>query len=150
MKFNRYNKEGYPDPTPYEAFTKMESERKARAPAVSAKRWRPLVYICSPYSDDILNNERKARVFCKFAVREGAIPIAPHLLYPQFLDENNPRDRELGLFFGLVMLTKCEQVWVFGSRVSSGMSKEICKAESKSIPIRYFNEDCQEVNGIES
>ena len=149
MKFDRYNREGYPDPTPYEAFTNIEAERKARAPAVPAKRWRPLVYICSPYSDDILNNERKARVFSRFAVRKGAIPIAPHLLYPQFLDENDPRDRELGLFFGLVLLTKCEEVWVFGGRVSPGMAREIEKAKSKAIPIRYFNEDCKEVNGVE-
>lgn len=145
MKVNRYNCEGYPDPTPYEAMTAIKAEQKARAPAAPAKRWWPLVYVCSPYSDDILNNERKARVFCKFAVRKGAIPVAPHLLYPQFLDENSPADRELGLFFGIVLLTKCEEVWVFGSRISYGMSREIAKAEAKGLPVRYFTEDCEEV-----
>ncbi len=149
MKFNRNNSEGYYDPTPYEALTNLEAERKAAlkqaSPSGRTRPYRPLVYICSPYSDDILNNERKARVFCKFAVRRGTIPVAPHLLYPQFLDENSPSDRELGLFFGLVLLTKCEQVWVFGSRISYGMGREIAKAESKGIPVRYFTEDCEEV-----
>ena len=154
MKFNLRNAEGYIDPTPYEAFRNIEAERKAAAalappsppPALTRIRpYRPLVYICSPFSDDILNNERKARLYCKFAVRKGAIPIAPHLLFPQFLDESNPADRQLGLFFGLVLLSKCEQMWVFGSRVSTGMAKEIYKAESKGIPIRYFTEDCEEI-----
>ena len=108
------------------------------------------MYICSPYSDDILNNERKARVFCKFAVQQGVIPIAPHLLYPQFLDDSDPAERELGLFFGIVLLTKCEEIWVFGTHVSAGMAAEIAKAESREIPIRYFSEDCQEVHGVES
>ena len=151
MKINCRNSEGYMDPTPYEALSNIMTETKAalrQTPPSSPVRtriYRPLVYICSPYSDDILNNERKARVFCRFAVRRGAIPLAPHLHYPQFMDENSPSERELGLFFGLVLLTKCEQVWVFGDRISRGMSREIAKAESKGIPIRYFTEDCEEV-----
>lgn len=147
MKFSKFNAEGYPDPTAYEAFTHIEAERRAAGrPSSAARVYRPLVYICSPYSEDILNNERKARVFSKFAVRQGMIPVTPHLLYPQFLDENDPADRELGLFFGIVLLTKCEQVWVFGSHISCGMAREIYKAETKGILIRYFTEDCEEVN----
>ena len=49
------------------------------------------------------------------------------------------------MFFGMVLLSKCEQVWVFGSRISSGMAKEIYKAECKGIPVRYFTGDCVEV-----
>lgn len=150
MKFSKYNSEGYYDPTTYEALTNIEKARKAtqaeqRASKVVPRTYRPLVYICSPYSDDILNNERKARVFSKFAVRQGMIPVTPHLLYPQFMDERNPAERELGLFFATVLLSKCEQVWVFGSRISKGMAREICKAETKGIPVRYFTEDCEEV-----
>lgn len=147
MKFNKFNQEGYHDPTPYQAFTNIEAERRAerRPSSASQRAYRPLVYICSPYSDDILNNERKARVYSKFAVRQGAIPVTPHLLYPQFMNENDPADRELGMFFGLVLLSKCEQMWVFGSKISSGMAREIYKAETKGMAIRYFTEDCEEV-----
>ncbi len=151
---NKRNSEGYHDPTPYEALSAIEAERKAALkqpsfPISRRRTYRPLVYICSPYSDDVLNNERKARVYCKFAVRMGGIPLAPHLLFPQFLNEHKIPDRNLGLFFGLILLTKCEEVWVFGSRISAGMAKEIAKAESRHIPIRYFTEDCQEVKRIE-
>ena len=74
----------------------------------------------------------------------GCIPIAPHLYFTRFLDETNPQDRELGLFMGRVLLTKCVELWVFGSRVTAGMEREIAKAEERSMPIRYFTEDMEE------
>ena len=74
---------------------------------------------------------------------EGAFP-SPHLYFTRFLDETNPQDRELGLFMGRVLLTKCVELWVFGSRVTAGMEREIAKAEERSMPIRYFTEDMEE------
>lgn len=94
---------------------------------------------------DILNSERKARVFSKFAVKQDTIPVTPHLLYPQFMNENDPEDRERALFFGLVLLGKCDQIWVFGSQITKGMAREIRKAQAKGIRVRYFTEDCKEV-----
>ena len=49
MGVSRYNSEGYYDPTAYEALTKIVQEEKAA-------RYRPLVYICSPYSGDTEGN----------------------------------------------------------------------------------------------
>ena len=76
---------------------------------------------------------------------QGYIPIAPHLLFPQFLDDDNPEERELGLFFGNALMSKCSEVWVFGSRISSGMESEIKRAKWKNHCLRYFTEECQEV-----
>lgn len=45
---------------------------------------------------------------------------------------------------GRVLLTKCVELWVFGSRVTAGMEREISKAEERSMPIRYFTEDMEE------
>lgn len=59
--------------------------------------------------------------------------------------EDLPGKRELGLFFGMVWLGKCDELWVFGSNISSGMSKEISKAKERGIPIRYFTKYCEEV-----
>lgn len=146
MKFSKYNKEGYYDPTAYEAFTNIEAERRAAQPSSSAmKAYRPIVFICSPYADDPLNNERRAIRYCRFAVRHGCIPIAPHIYFPRFLDDRNPADRVLGLFMGQVMLTKCVELWVFGDRITLGMEREIAKAGERAMPIRYFDEDMREV-----
>lgn len=84
MKFSKYNKEGYYDPTAYEAFTNIEAQRRAAQPPFAMKAYRPIVFICSPYADDPLNNERRAIRYCQFAVRHGCIPIAPHIYFPDF------------------------------------------------------------------
>lgn len=139
MSINKFNSEGYHDPTAYDALTRIEQREKA------ARVFRPLVYICSPYSGDIIRNSEAARRYSRFAVVMGYIPIAPHLLFTQFLDDSDPNERELGLFFGNVLMSKCAEVWVFGSHISSGMRAEINRAKRKNYPIRYFSSQCKEV-----
>ena len=94
MSINKFNSEGYYDPTAYEAMTTVEKEEKA------LRAFRPIVYICSPYAGDVSKNVENARSFSRFAVDKGYIPVAPHLLFPQFLNDSNPKERQLGLFFG--------------------------------------------------
>ena len=50
---NRYNGEGYADPTTYEALTRIEREAKKTA-------YRPLVFISSPYAGDTGRNAERA------------------------------------------------------------------------------------------
>ena len=107
--------------------------------------WKPCVFICSPFVGDTEHNTQNAKKYLKFAVDKGAIPFAPHLLYPLVLDENDPSQRELGMFFGMTWLDKCDELWVFGSHLSTGMVAEIDKAKRRPIPIRYFTESCEEV-----
>jgi len=139
MSISKFNSEGYYDPTAYEALTAVEKSEKA------INTYRPLVYICSPYSGDIDTNIKAVRQYSRFAVDRGYIPLTPHLLFTQFLDDDIPSERELGLFFGNVLMSKCSEVWVFGGYISSGMESEIERAKRKNYPIRYFNTDCKEV-----
>lgn len=141
MGIDRFNSEGYFDPTTYEALTKVEREERAAHKAAS---FRPLVYICSPFSGDIEKNVYKTRLYCRFAVAKNAIPLAPHLLFPQFMDENT--ERSLALFMDMVVLGKCSEVWVFGNIISEGMAFEIEKAKRQRKVIRYFTEDLDEKN----
>jgi hypothetical protein len=141
---SKCNSEGYHDPTACDAIAAVIREEKAKA-RTQVKAYRPLIFICSPLAGEVERNIINARRYSRFAVDKGAIPIAPHLLYPQFLDDGNPSERELGLFFGLVLLGKCEEVWAFGGVVSEGMNAEIAKARKRGMPIRYFNDRCEEV-----
>lgn len=98
MSVNKYNSEGYNDPTTYEALTNIDKQDKAAKKAAHfclSEKYRPLVYICSPYSGTITKNVKRARKLCRFALDIGAIPLAPHLLYPQFVDDENPEERYL-------------------------------------------------------
>ena len=135
---NLYNAEGYLDPTAYEALTRIEREAKKTA-------FRPLVFISSPFAGDTRRNTKRARGFCRFAVSKNCIPVAPHLLFPQFMEEDDPAQRDLGIFFGMVLMSKCQVVWVFGRDTTTGMAVEIEKAKRRGLPVRYFSDRCVEV-----
>ena len=139
MSVNKRNSEGYFDLTAYEALSKIEREAK------QARAYRPLAYVCSPLSGDMERNAENTRRYCRFAVDSGCIPLAPHLYFPQFMDDGNGTERDLALFMDIVLLSKCNELWVFGERISKGMSIEIEKAKRKGQPIRWFTDDCKEV-----
>lgn len=141
MGINKFNSEGYHDPTPHEALTNIMKKEKAE----NKSAFKPLVYICSPYSGDVERNIKKARSFCRFALEQNCIPIAPHLLFPQFMDNDKPKERELAMFMNIVLMGKCSEVWVLGDIISSGMAREIEKAKKRRQKIRYFNEGYEEV-----
>jgi len=82
-----------------------------------------LVYIVSPYSGDVERNVAFAKAACRYAMNQGVTPIASHLLYPQMLDDG-----------------VCEEVWVCGSELSSGMEQEIRAARQLQIPLRRVSE----------
>lgn len=83
------------------------------------------MYICSPYSGDVEANVELARRFSAFTVLARQIPLAPHLHYPQFMDDTDTDARELAMFFNRILLSKCEQLWAYIGRVSAGMRAEI-------------------------
>lgn len=139
MGIDRYNAEKYPDPTAYEALTNIHNEER------SIKAFRPIVYICSPYSGNVAENTAAARKYSRFAVDSGCLPITPHLLYPQFLDDRDPYERKLGIRFGDILMDRCAEVWVFGQHISAGMKMEINRAQRKGYALRFFDADCKEV-----
>lgn len=139
MSIDKYNSEGYYDPTAYEALSRIEKEERA------LRAFRPIVYICSPYAGDVEKNVKAAQSYSRFAADKGYIPVAPHLLFPQFLNDADPAERTLGLLFGNALMSKCSEVWVFGSTISAGMEAEIKRARWKNYYLRTFTENCEEV-----
>ncbi|MBR1385068.1 MAG: hypothetical protein IJ555_14870, partial [Ruminococcus sp.] len=75
---------------------------------------------------------------CTFAALRGCDPVAPHLFYPQFLDDNDPTERALGMELGLKALRSCDELWIISPRISSGMSAEIKEAQKCGIPVLVF------------
>ena len=126
------NQEGYADPTAGAAMKEVIKE---------ARKWRPLVYICSPYSGDPPGNTKKAIMYSRFAVDQGAIPLAPHLLLPLYMNEST--ERELAMFMDIAILSRCKELWVFGFH-TAGMQEEIDYAVRKNMTIKYFSEDMKE------
>ena len=100
------------------------------------------IYVCSRLAGDYEANTEAAREYSRYVMKEcGAIAIAPHLLFPQFLDDTDQNDRELGQAAGLELLEDCDELWYFGDSVSQGMVREICAAKERGIPVRYVPEE---------
>lgn len=90
------------------------------------------IFICSPFRGDEENNRAKAAWYCRLAYQEGFLPIAPHLIFPQFLSENKSEEREAGILMGLELMRGCDEIWVFGE-ATEGMKREIDFAKEYGI-----------------
>ena len=95
------------------------------------------VYICSPLRGDVEQNIINARAHCKYAVNCGVLPIAPHIFFTQFLDDNNPYERDIGIELALKQLRTADELWVFGD-VSQGMAREIDYAKALGKPVKQM------------
>lgn len=99
----------------------------------------PVIYVCSPYAADPERNARRAENFCRYVWKMGGIPLAPHLLFPRFMNENRNKEREAGLRMARKLLGMCDEMWVFGDEISEGMVGEIVEASARCIPIYHYN-----------
>lgn len=134
------NSEGYMDLVAYKAIMNVDREKKAE----NKSAFRPLVYVCAPFNGDIEGNKKKATEFAEFAYKNGCIPVTPHLLFP-FMNDESPNERALALHMDIVLMGKCQEVWVLSERITSGMSAEIEKATRRRQTVRYFSNDFVEV-----
>lgn len=134
------NSEGYMDLVPHKAILNVKREKKTE----SKSAFRPLAYICAPFSGNIEGNKKKAAEFAHYAYKQGCIPITPHLLFP-FMNDESKQERELALHMDLVLMGKCQEVWVLSERITAGMSAEIEKAQRRRQAVRYFRNDFTEV-----
>lgn len=98
------------------------------------------VYICSPLGGNVAVNLEKAKLYAKYALKRGTAPVVPHF-YALCLDDNDPRERELGITAGLSLLWFCDELWVFGNDISQGMQSEIRFCNNLNIPIKYIDTD---------
>ena len=125
----------------------MKNQKNVNKSA-SAATSRLLVYICSPYrpvsenpvlaANELIGNLKLARDAAALAAFRGYEPVAPHLFYPQFLNDDDQLERELGMELGMQALARCSELWIVSARISSGMSAEIKRARELGIPVLVF------------
>jgi hypothetical protein len=101
-----------------------------------------LIYVCSPFRANGTTTQEEhvayARKACAYVVSTGNVPIAPHLLFPQFMDDNVPEQRKLAIKMNKRLLEMCDALWLFaevsGGKPSEGMKKEVMHAQDMDIP----------------
>lgn len=96
---------------------------------------KPFVYVCSPYRGDVEVNVERAQGYCREVFEAGYIPLAPHLLFPQFLNDDIPDERKAGLEMGTALLSQCRALVVCGEGISEGMAAEIQLAKELGIEV---------------
>lgn len=101
---------------------------------------RPFAYVCSRYRGDVEANTQRAKDYCKKVFEAGYTPIAPHLYFPQFLNENKPEERSAGLEMAASMIPICHTLVICDEEISEGMKSEIELAKKLQIPVCQIDE----------
>ncbi len=91
-----------------------------------------LVYLCHAFRSAPTGNAESIRQICRQIAAESVLPLAPQLLFPQFMNEKTDRDRALSYCLRLIGL--CDEVRVFGAP-TEGMRMEIEEAHRLRIPV---------------
>ena len=56
----------------------------------------------------------------------------------RILNDDIIGEREFGISAGLLLLSECDELWYFGDRMTSGMTREICYAIEHGILVKYI------------
>ena len=108
-----------------------------------------MTYVCSKYRAknevELLQHIKDAMEACRTVHERGNIPVAPHLYWPRFLNEDNPEDRDYGLQAGMEALKRCDQMVVIIRQegpeeewISQGMQAEITAAAKMGIEPQFI------------
>lgn len=76
----------------------------------------------------------------------GYCPFAPHLFFPQILDDKDSEERIKGITLGVEQMKVCDEVWVFGTYISKGMGYELEKAKELRIPVQLYDAEGNRIN----
>lgn len=106
-------------------------------------------YVCSKYRAknevEMQQHIMDAVEACRKVHERGNIPIAPHLYWPRFLDDNDPQDRDYGIAAGLEALKRCDEMIVIIRQegpeeewISQGMQAEIAAAAKMGIEPQFI------------
>ena len=108
------------------------------------------IFVCSPYRPlaeteesrkvELESNLHRAKTACRILTTLGFMPLAPHLYFTTFLEDEVKRERENGIRLGLQWLEEADEVWVFGDTISEGMAVEIARAKELAKPVRNLPE----------
>lgn len=98
------------------------------------------VYICAPLGGNIDENLYRVKEYTRYTLKCGDAPVVPHF-YVLCLDDNDPEERKIGMAAGLSLLWLCDEMWVFGNKVTEGMKSEIQFCQNLNIRIRKIKDE---------
>lgn len=96
------------------------------------------VFIAHPISGDIEGNIKKVLEICEKVHSKEMIPVAPYLVSLQYLNDRVVEDRKLGINANIECFRRkyIDELWLYGDKISKGMTQEIKLALKLKIPIK--------------
>ena len=122
------------------------SEKGLKVPSLEEidQKGMKLVYICAPFWAH--GEEERQRKLIKmeslswFACTQGMIPVAPHLMYPAFLQDDDEDENCYGFVCSMRLLSLCDEVWVLEDcGITREMEFELRMARKFGLPVRFFS-----------
>lgn len=104
------------------------------------------VFICSPMKGDVEKNLKLAKFAARVLIGSGYIPIAPHLYFPQFLDDSDQYERIKGIKMGVELMKECDRMWIIGTTITNGMEFEINEAKKAKVPALLYDEKLRQID----
>lgn len=95
----------------------------------------PIAYISSPFKGDTYTNTEKGRKYSRIAYEHGYTPIAPHLLFPQFMDDSVPAERIDMQRINEVLIRKSYIMFVCGDIITDDMKNEMIYARKIGLTV---------------
>lgn len=102
-----------------------------------------IIYICSAYGGD-LQNYVKSKAYCREVIREGNLPVALRVFLPPLIQRGegeSKEEREYTLAAAATIIPHCDEVRVYGHKITSDMQKEIDIANEYRKIVRYEKEN---------
>ena len=92
----------------------------------------------APTREGHLANLARAKRWVRWSIDNypDVAVVANWLYYCEVLDDSNPAHRQRGIAHGIQVLKLCQELWLVGGRVSSGMHAERNVAWGASILVR--------------
>jgi hypothetical protein len=73
---------------------------------------------------------------CEFVLSHGAVPLHPFRVFEYFLGDRVERD--LVRRGNNTIVSRVDEIWVFGQEIADGVLLEISHAHANRKPVRYF------------
>jgi hypothetical protein len=104
-----------------------------------------MIYICSPWrartEEEKAANIEIVKDLCRKVIMAGNIPIAPHLYFTQFLNDDHPQERNTGMAAGLKLLESCSEVVAADVPPTKGMKVELIEAVGLGLKVTTYPAD---------
>lgn len=105
-----------------------------------------MCFVCTPPHEGDPNKIAMVKKYCRDAVWDSMIPVAPNLSFAAFLNDDDIADRWRKKTMVMALLPQCKEFRVFCNEVTEDMIPEIKKAQDLKIPVKFFDADLKEID----